>query len=258
MQGPQPTSDRAEVSSGCDAGIVFAVPVEADAFERLVTNRVETRSAAVVFHEGLVQGRRVAWCVAGVGGPAADAATRLLIAGHRPAIVISAGFAGAIDAGISRGSVVRPCRSVDAAGRGEVSLWVGGGTAPGDATIVTVEQVVATVEAKRRLHEQTGAQIVDMETHAVAHAALSAGLPCGCVRVVSDDASQELPREIDSLARPQSAWRRAGAAIAAIGRRPGAAADLWRLWEHAVVDGRSLAHALVATLEALPGKPLRP
>ena len=55
------TSDR------CAAGIVFAVPVEADAFERRAGEQVETRAAGLVFREGNVAGRRVAWCVAGVG-----------------------------------------------------------------------------------------------------------------------------------------------------------------------------------------------
>jgi adenosylhomocysteine nucleosidase len=248
-----PKGSRPPRRSGCDVGIVFAVPIEADAFERLATGRVETRSETLVFHEGQVGGRRVAWCVGGVGGPAADMATKLLIAGHRPALVISAGFAGAIDPDILRGSVVRPARSVDASGQSGMPLWTDVPTAAGTAgSIVTVEHVVATVEDKRRLREQSGAQLVDMETHAVARVASAAGLPCGCVRVVSDDATQQLPREVESLARPQSAWRRAGAAVAAIGRRPGAAADLWRLWERAVVDGRTLAHALVALLEALP------
>ena len=48
-------------------------------------------------------------------------------------------------------------------------------------------------------------------------AAQAAGLPCGSIRVVSDDASQDLPHEIASLVRPQSGMRRLGAAIGAIG-----------------------------------------
>ena len=255
MEESQPNTDRVEPSTGCDAGIVFAVPIESDAFSRLLSDRVETRSASLVFHEGLVRGRRVAWCVGGIGAEAATTATRLLIAGHRPAVVISAGFTGAIDPAIPRGCVARPAWSVDAAGGNPMPLGTESLATADDTTIVTVERVAATVEAKRRLHEQTGGQFVDMETHAVARVAASAGLACGCVRVVSDDTSQELPREVETLARPQSTWRRAGAAIAAIGRRPGAAADLWRLWEHAVVDGRTLADALAETLTTLPGKP---
>ena len=72
-------------------------------------------------------------------------------------------------------------------------------------------------------------------------------MPCAAVRVISDAADDALPVEVAALARPQSAVRRLGAVLGAVGRRPRAALDLWRLYEHAVVD----AHALAAALEAL-------
>jgi hypothetical protein len=75
------------------------------------------------------------------------------------------------------------------------------------------------------------------------------------VRVISDDAMQELPREVAALVAPQSSMRRLGAAVAAIGRRPRAALDMWRLYEHAVADGRTLAAALERLIESLPTKP---
>jgi hypothetical protein len=49
--------------------------------------------------------------------------------------------------------------------------------------------------------------------------------------------------------------RRLGAALAGIGRRPRAALDMWRLWEHAVVDGRALARAIETSLEGLSDSP---
>lgn len=259
MRETPPNTARAGVSAGCDAGLVFAVPIEADAFSRLVTDQVEMRSAMLAFREGQAQGRRVAWCVAGVGAEAAETATRLLIAGHRPAVVISAGFAGGLDPAVARGSLVRPVSSIGQFDADPLPLWTGSAPMAVDGVrIVSVATIHATVEAKRRLFERTGAQVVDMETHAVARVAAEAGIPCGGIRVVSDDALQPLPREVESLARPQSAWRRLGSVMGAIGRRPAAVADLWRLWEHAVVDGRTLAHALAETLEALPGEPSRP
>lgn len=119
-------------------------------------------------------------------------------------------------------------------------------------TILTVSHVIASVEEKRRLAARSGGHVVDMETHAVAAAARSTGLACASVRVVSDDATQELPPEVASLAAPQSAMRRLGSAVAAVGRRPRAAIDLWRLYEHAVIDGGTLAAALVRLIDSLP------
>jgi len=72
------------------------------------------------------------------------------------------------------------------------------------------------------------------------------------VRIVSDGAGDELPADLARLVTPQSAFRRAGAALAAIGRKPTAAGTMWRLWENAVVDGRALAAALERLVAALP------
>lgn len=232
------------------AGIIFALEVEADAFERLVAGRRETRGARFTFHTGSVGDRRIAWCVCGVGAEAALAATRQLITGHRPRAVITAGFAGALDAGLTRGAVIHPTRVVTA-GDGPPFDLSSAATTSTPLTIVSVAAVAATVEAKRALSARTGAHAVDMETHAVAMAAAEARLPCLAIRVVSDDADQALPREVADLAARRSPFGRLGAAVGAIGRRPSAAIDLWRLWEHAVVDSRTLASAVAAAIGSL-------
>ena len=219
------------------------MPLEADAFAALARETVDFQAAGLTIHEGLVVDRRVAWCVGGVGGAAAARATQLLVDGHRPAVVVTAGFAGGLDRSLARGSVVRPSRALSGSGGPPLDLPAGQGTT-GDVAIVSVPRVITTAAAKRDLAAATGAAVVDMESYAVADAARAAGLPCAVIRVVSDDAAQDLPREIAALVQPQSGMRRLGAALGAIGRRPRAALDMWQLWEHAVVDGRTLAVAL--------------
>lgn len=248
---PDVPSDR----RGCAAGIVFALAIEADAFDRQATDRIETRAADVTILEGTVADRRVAWCVAGVGRAAASRAAERLVAGHRPRLLVTAGFAGGLDPRLPRGGVVRPTRVVTAAGDAPLSLVPGSDGGPcdvGPVTIVTVDAIQASADAKRALALRSGGQVVDMETHAVATVAAAAGLPCAAVRVISDDAAQNLPAEVARLSRPQPTLRRLGAALAAIGRRPGAAVDLWRLYEHAVVDAKTLAGALVDLCRSLP------
>lgn len=235
----------------CEAGIVFALSIEADAFERRAQDRVEWRGPGVVVLEGTVAGIRVAWCVSGVGGQAAARAAALMIDGHRPRRLVTAGFAGGLDPALPRGGIVRPAAvTTEEAGTRIPLAPIGAGAAGGEPLLVSVAEVVATVAGKRALAARTGAAIVDMETHAIATLAVAAGLPCLGVRVVSDDATQTLPAEVAALSRPQSAFRRFGAVLGAVGRRPAAAVDLWRLYEHAVVDGRTLA----AELERLCGE----
>ncbi|MCX7431171.1 MAG: hypothetical protein NTY17_09235 [Planctomycetia bacterium] len=232
---------------------------------------MDVTASGLTFHEGVVAGRRVAWCVAGAGGESAGRATRLLIDGHRPRVIVSAGFAGGLDPALTRGTVVSPRRSINRTGGPPIAVAAagqGGGTSAAsnmtgsassassaDLTIVSVDTVVTTAAAKRDLAAATGADLVDMETYAVATAAHAAGLPCVSIRVISDDASQDLPKEIAALVQPQSGMRRLGAALAGIGRRPRAALDMWQLWEHAVVDGRTLAVAIKTFLEGLSDSP---
>jgi adenosylhomocysteine nucleosidase len=236
------------------AGIVFAVDIEADAFARLAADHREIQAAGLLFHEGTVGGRRVAWCVGGIGTAAATRAARLLVAGHRPRLLVSAGFAGGLDPVLARGVVVRPTRVI-LAGAPDTALVLTSPSATPAITICTAERIVRTPAEKRDLATRTGAAVVDMESFAVAAVAREADLPCAGVRVVSDAADDELPPAVAGLARPQSTLRRLGAALGAVGRRPRTAIDLWRLWEHAVVDGRTLAGAVAAVCAELPVAP---
>jgi adenosylhomocysteine nucleosidase len=241
------------------------MPVEADAFAGLATETVELTAAGLTLYEGVVAGRQVAWCVGGAGGESAGRATRLLIDGHRPQLILSPGFAGGLAPALARGAIVYARRSINrtggppiavaATGQGAAAGAAGRATSSDGLAIVSVDAVVTTAAAKRELAMATGASLVDMETYAVATAARAAGLPCVSIRVISDDASQDLPKEIAALVQPQSGMRRLGAALAGIGRRPRAALDMWQLWEHAVVDGRTLAGAIKTFLEGLSDSP---
>jgi|APGre2960657423_1045063.scaffolds.fasta_scaffold16054_3 adenosylhomocysteine nucleosidase len=248
----------------CHVGVVFALAIEADAFESRGRDILEIRPDGFLIREGTVADRRVAWVVGGTGIEQASAATQMLIDGHRPQFILSAGFAGALAAGIARGSVATasrvvrmneeplalmpyPAQAVD-------ESWAEAASRPRSQslTLATVDRVLCTAEEKKSVAQSLAAELVDMETWGVAKVALAAGLDCMSLRVVSDTASQTLPAEIAALARPQSAMRKFGTAIAAIGHRPRAAVDLWNLWEQAVVDGRTLADSIELLCRSLP------
>src|SRR5207245_1920683 len=95
-------------------------------------------------------------------------------------------------------SVRRPLRPVRPAPRvGPVPAPV-----PRAATIRRrpVPRLVGSVEDKRALAEREGTGVVDMESAAVAEACRRAGVPFGCVRVVSDDCETPLsPKLISCL-----------------------------------------------------------
>ena len=242
---------------GCAVGVIFALETEADPFARGATDVTILHGAGAEFRVGTVAGRRVAWVVSGAGVRAAARAATVLVEGHGPRRLVSAGFAGGLDPRLPRGALVIPALSVRSGERSH-DLFPPPVTLPGGIgcdAIVTVDAVVANLEGKRRLWQTSNASVVDMETHGVATAAADRGIPCLSIRVVSDAAGDELPADIARLVAPQSAMRRAGAALAAIGRKPASAATLWRLWEHAVVDGRTLSAALHRVIAACPKDP---
>ncbi|RLS32282.1 MAG: hypothetical protein DWH79_07745 [Planctomycetota bacterium] len=235
-------------------GIVFALDTEADAFASRVQGSKSLQGAEFSIHEGNLHGQPVAWVVCGAGMARAQRAARALCDGHQPLHVLSAGFAGGLDPSLPRGSLVTAAKALR---EGELPIELSRlahmpGTTECPEGIVTVDAVVTTAAAKQALKAAIGARFVDMETYAVARVASGCGIPCLSLRVVSDAAGDELPADIARLVAPQSAMRRVGAALAAIGRKPTAAATLWRLWEHAVVDGRTLADGLEAVCRGLP------
>ena len=58
---------------------------------------------------------------------------------------------------------------------------------------ITVDEVIADPLEKQRLGDRSDALAVDMESFALLRVARQAGIPAGAVRVISDDATMELP-----------------------------------------------------------------
>ena len=77
-------------------GIIFALPIEAHTFERRLGNATKYQGQKSVIYEGYVSDHPVVWTISGVGQEAARNAAQLIIDGHQPHTLVSAGFAGAL------------------------------------------------------------------------------------------------------------------------------------------------------------------
>ncbi len=102
--------------------------------------------------------------------------------------LVSFGLAGGLHDGIECGEVLDATRVVDSDG---TVLWEGSplgahGARPG--TILAVDVVVDDPAERRRLHELTGADAIDMESGALARS----GRLAGCVRAISDTPDRTL------------------------------------------------------------------
>jgi nucleoside phosphorylase len=117
--------------------------------------------------------------------------------GVPPGRVVSFGLAGALHDGLRIGDVLDATRVVDE--RGE-TLWRGdplGVEGARDATMLASHDLVHDPDERRRLHEASGADAVDMESGVLA----SSGRLAGVVRVVSDDARSSI-EGVDTTINP--------------------------------------------------------
>ncbi len=116
--------------------------------------------------------QRVAVC-GGIGPQAARRATEAVIALYSPSLVLSVGFAGALDSGLRVGEVFEPRLVIDASDGSRTDAGAGPGVLVSFGSIAAPEQ-------KARLA-------------AVAKGAEAHGLRFAAVKVISDDANFAMP-----------------------------------------------------------------
>jgi hypothetical protein len=96
--------------------------------------------------------------------------------------VVSFGVAGALHEGLAVGDVLDATRVVDAAG---ATLWEGGPLGvrgARSAVVLASDELVHDAAERRRLHESSGADAVDMESGVLA----ATGRLAGVLRAISD------------------------------------------------------------------------
>ncbi|MCE9530332.1 MAG: hypothetical protein K8T89_04240 [Planctomycetes bacterium] len=119
----------------------------------------------------------------------------LLATGCVPNLLVVAGFAGALRKGLPLGEVVAAAGVIDESGRKWATDW------PAERTgrVLTCDQMIGEPEVKKQLGQQYQADVVEMESAAVAAVCRQHGIPFGCVRVVSDDVDQRLSPRLKTL-----------------------------------------------------------
>jgi len=168
------------------------------ALEREVRPLVKGWRVSEKEHEGrrfrfFEEGDAVVVC-AGIGAVAARRAAEAVIAFFHPAVLCSAGFAGALDPTLKVGDVIRT-RTVITAGDGSRVL-----TQDCDGVLVSFGSVASPAQ-KAKLRDSFSAQAVDMEAAAVAQAAAARDKDFMAIKAISDEADFEFPaieRFVDS------------------------------------------------------------
>ncbi len=116
--------------------------------------------------------------------------------------------------------------------------------------LLTVDRIIRTSVEKAELHRRFEADVVDMETSAVAALCSERAVRFLAVRVISDEARVDLPPEIAALLTRSGSYR-VGAALRALWHRPSSLKDFWTLHEHAQEAADRLAAFTAGAIERL-------
>ncbi|MDD4267664.1 MAG: hypothetical protein PHN77_05525 [Thermoguttaceae bacterium] len=244
-----------------DVGVVFALRIEAGGLEDLLSEVVTVRGPLFTLRRGLAGSRRIVLAESGPGAAAAARAAETLIAAHQPDWLISAGFAGALNEDVKRhdlllaDSVIRP----DGA-RIAIHLPIDPANLPGCPNVhvgglCTADRIIRLPDEKRKLGEESAALAVDMETFAVAEVCRRRNLPLIAARIISDAVGDQLPDDLEQLARQQTPVRKLGAVFGAVLNRPASVKDMLQLKENALLASDRLAGLLQSIIRQLTAPP---
>lgn len=198
-------------------GFIGAMAVEMEQLMDRLEDRNETRIGLDTFVSGVLFGQEVVLAVCGPGKVNAAVCACSMINTFHPAWIINLGVAGAGDSSVGIGDmVIARCavqHDMDTSPIGDpvglVSklnlielpcdealqqrLLAAARAVPDMKTVsglvATGDQFICDDGTRTRIHERFGAQAVEMEGGAVAHACYALGVPCGIVRSISDEAN---------------------------------------------------------------------
>jgi len=239
-----------------DPCILFALRREAGPFLREFKPRQRIPTAPCwAWHCGPAA-HSVLVLQAGVGARRMEQAlTWFLDQPEKPTFLLSAGYSGALK-DHEVGTLVLATEVVDEAGGMWQSDWPGAraGDCPPPlqrGRILCVSRLVTDAAEKRQLGQRYDALAVDMETAVIARRCAEAGVPFGCLRIISDPVEQTLAPDLAGLlSGPRvSLW----AVVKLLLGSPRLAGELVRLERQTRLASRRLSQGLVCLLTEAAG-----
>jgi len=184
----------------------------------------------------------------GIGSEAAHRAAEVAVPLYQPQLLLSAGFAGALDQSLKVGQAFWPRVVIDASDGSRTEA------ASGQGSLVSFSAVAGPGQ-KVKLATAYGAQAVDMEAAAVARTARAHGIAFAAVKAISDEASFEMP-EMQRFVTKDGQFRAAAFAGFAV-VRPWLWAGLMRLERNSAQAAQALCRELKRYLQKA-GQPVAP
>ena len=245
-----------------DVGVVGSTKRElVGILDKMGVPKATKNGDSLTFYAGSWLGLRFAVVETGGGAAQTRKGTEALIQAFRPIRVVSVGFATGLRPALKSGAIVVPGRfqranglTLDWGAENDGDLTADGSASPfgrwASGTLLSRPQPVVAPSEKRKLGEETGAAICDRGTWPAAEVCAAADVPFLPLRVVLDAVDEAAPRDVRAVDNSQSAARLLGAFFGAVSKRPGAAVDLYKAKERALVAADKLASALETILKA--------
>lgn len=203
--------------------VFFALEEEASFFQRVVADRPD-----------------VIVLLTGIGKKNAETVSRERILKCSPKLVLTCGFAGALNEELNLGDVIFTTEDEILCNK-----LMAIGVKP--AKFCCSERIATTVREKAGLRQKSGADAVEMESDAIQSICRERGIPCATVRVISDTAGEDLPLDFNQLSKPDMnldygklAW--------AIAKSPGKIVGLLRLQKRCRFAAENLAEILAKAI----------
>lgn len=225
--------------------LFFALPQEAAAFVKLglrhgwPLKRTEPPKARAALQRFAFPGLEV-W-VTGMGPDNAHRSGTVALETSRPDRVFTCGVAGALNPEAQVGWVFH---ETDAEFPGADRLRT---TAARPGRMVTLDRVVVARTEKARLHAETRADLVDMESAPLRELARARGIPSATVRSVSDTAHADLVLDFNRIYTAEKTLHPGRLALE-IARAPWKIPALIRFGNDAQTASARLAEVLLQTL----------
>lgn len=216
---------RSQKSEGV-ALVCFAVKEEAAPFKKLLSDSAETRIL-----------------ITGIGKKNARRAFQNALETFTPALVVTCGFAGALNPDLKIGDVI--FLTIDP---GLDKALVNLRASP--ASFFCAPRIATTAAEKEKLRRETGASAVEMESGVISEICCERGiLRHATVRVISDTAQEDLPLDFNALMTRDekiSLFKLTGALL----KSPGKVPQLLKLQRNTKMAADQLAEVLSGLLRA--------
>jgi len=179
--------------------------------------------------------------VTGMGRKNSERMLRQKLAERAPNLVLTCGFAGALNLELEIGDVIFDADPQS----GLAEMLEGAGASR--ATFYCAPRVATTSSEKIALRESTGADAVEMESGVIREICRQKQIPSATVRVISDRAYDDLPLDFNALMTPEETLSFPKLALALL-KSPGKIPKLMELQRHTRYAAEELARVLEALL----------